>query len=99
MTLLRIIGIFILIYLVFRLITMYVMPWLLRKFIERQRKKFYGEDHSKRGHSKQSSDEREDVHINIKGKKKVSSDDIGEYVDFKEIKDKDTSGSKSKKKK
>lgn len=97
MTLLRIIAVFILIYLIFRLVTMYVMPWLLRKYIERQRKKFYGEGHSKRGHSAKGSDEGEEVHVNIKHKKKISSDDIGEYVDFKEIKDKDKSKPKKKK--
>lgn len=98
MTLLRIIAIFIIIYLFFRVITMYVMPWLLRKFIERQRKKFYGDDHkSKRRSNQKKKDYGDDVHANIKNKRQITSDDIGEYVDYKEIKDKDTKNSKKKK--
>jgi len=90
MTLLRVIAVFILIYLAFRVITMYVMPWLLRKFIERHRKKFYGDNYHGRRSSKKKSKEG-DVHVKQKQKKQISSDDLGEYVDYKEIKDKDTS--------
>ncbi len=98
MTLLRIIAIFIIIYLIFRVITMYVMPWLLRKFIERQRKKFYGDDpKSKRRSSQKKKDYGDEVNVNIKNKRQITSDDIGEYVDYKEIKDKDTKKSKKKK--
>ncbi len=90
MTLLRVIAVFILIYLAFRVITMYVMPWLLRKFIERQSKKFYGENYHGR-RSSQKEPKEGDVHVKQKHKTQISSENLGEYVDYKEIKDKDTS--------
>ncbi|GEM_PF-810931 len=94
MTLLRIIAVFILIYLVFRVVTMYIMPWLLKKFIERQRKKYYGQG-STFGGSRHGRRQKEgDTRISYKQGKQKSSDEIGEYVDFKEIKDKNTSKKK-----
>jgi len=67
------------------------MPWLLRRFIERQRKKFYGDNYSKRKNSRQKKkDHGDEVNVNIKHKRQISSDDVGEYVDYKEIKDKES---------
>lgn len=70
---------------------MYVMPWLLKKFIEKQRKKFYDENHSRKNSTKRKSDEGDEVNVHAKHKKQITSDDIGEYVNFKEIKDNDSS--------
>lgn len=95
MTLIRIIGIFILIYLSFRVFAMYIMPWLLKKLIEKQRKKYYGDKYSKRKSSQRKrTDYGNEVKDNVEHKRKITSDDIGEYVDFKEIKENDTSKSK-----
>ncbi len=94
MTLLRIIIVFILIYLVFRVITLYIMPWLLKKFIERQRKKYYERTGQKDNSYNTKNKSERDINISNNGKKQLSTDDVGEYVDFKEIKDDDTSKNK-----
>ena len=95
MTLIRIIAIFILIYLLFRFVTMYILPWLLKWFIRRQQKKYYGERYSSsQGRERKKRQKEGDVNISYKKRKQISSDEIGEYVDYKEIKDKNSSKKK-----
>ena len=62
MSLLRIIATFILIYLVFRLFTYYVLPWILKWYLKRFKRKFY----ERNPHMRQQEE------TNGKGKSKVS---------------------------
>ncbi len=84
---LRIIATFILIYLVFRFMTMVVFPWIARWYLKRYKKRFYqdnpGAADAARKHSREQKVARE-----------ADTDQIGEYVDYEEITDDTTSGNK-----
>lgn len=71
----RIILIFILIYLIFRILTAWIFPRIVRWYVERYKKRFYEQNPAAR-----SAGEK---------KEKPLSDQIGEYVDYEEIKEKD----------
>ena len=83
---LRIILTFILIYLIFRVLTAYVFPWLVRWYLKRFQKRFYRDNPwfaEQQGRKRQGEDE-----VHIKGKPpKSKKEDLGEYVDFEEIKE------------
>ncbi len=83
---LRLIALFIIIYLAFRLITTWLLPRIVTWYIERQKRKFYDTN----PHARQASKKKKSGDINITysdSPKKGDSDKIGEYVDFEEIKD------------
>jgi hypothetical protein len=89
MALIRIIAIFLLAYLIFRFVTLYILPWVLRSFINRQKEKFYKENPHLRKDQDPSGKKGKggirfsgDVHSNGK-----STGQIGEYVDYEEIKE------------
>lgn len=86
---LRIIATFIIIYLVFRLFTTLILPWLVRWYIARFRKKFYEQNPHLRQEQTHQSKGKSKVKISYsqsqqKGK---SLDDVGEYVDFEDVKE------------
>jgi hypothetical protein len=80
MQLLRTILIIIIAYYLFRLISIYVMPWIARYFIRRSMKGFGEQQKKKAG----------DVHINHAPDKKGALDNIGEYVDYEEVEEEKT---------
>lgn len=91
MTLIRIIATFLLIYLVFRFFTMYIFPLLVRWFINKQKKRFYEQNPHMR-----PPDQEEKKKQGVKFSQKEGSskpgkptDQIGEYVDFEELKEED----------
>lgn len=87
-SLFKIIATFILIYLVFRIFTTWVLPMIARWYINRYRKRFY----ERNPHARQAGQRKKqgDLHISYKGEAgKTSTDDLGEYVDFEEVKEKD----------
>lgn len=56
------------------------MPWLLKRFIKKQQKKYYNKNYYNKEHNHNYNKKKTNT------KKQLSSDDIGEYVDYKEIK-------------
>ncbi len=81
---LRILATFILIYLLFRVLTAVVFPWIAKWYLRRYRKQFYrdnpwAEDAEKRRREAQQGPGHE--------QKSTASDKIGEYVDYEDIKD------------
>lgn len=87
MGLIKIIAVFVLIYLVFRFFTIYLFPSVLRWLVYRQKKKFYGQ-HST-GQKSGTDNSRSKVHFNDHQNRTNghTTDKIGEYVDFEEIKE------------
>lgn len=81
---LEIIGTFILIYLLFRLFAYYILPILLRWFVKRTQKKFYQQYQGFNPEAKSSGPSNQNTEKKHSQKK---LDDIGEYVDFEEIKE------------
>jgi len=77
MGLLRLIAIFILIYLVFRVITLYIIPPVVSWQVSRFKKRFYEEQRRQQQQGQENSS----------SKTKNNNQQIGEYVDFEEIKD------------
>jgi hypothetical protein len=67
---LRLIATFILIYLVFRIVTAWIMPMIVRWYVNRHKKKYYEKNPEVR-----------------RDKPTTKSDQLGEYVDFEEIKE------------
>jgi hypothetical protein len=83
---LRIIGIFILIYLFFRIFTSIILPAIIKWQLNRFKKKYYGQNSQQTDESKKYR--KGDVNITIKEDKKTfDSDNIGDYVDYEDIKD------------
>lgn len=83
---LRLIALFIIIYLAFRLITTWLFPRILKWYIERQKRKFYEANPQARQASKKKKSGDMDITY-TETPKKGNTDKIGEYVDFKEITD------------
>ena len=84
---LEIIGTFVLIYIVFRIITGLIIPWLLKRQLNKFKKKFYEQNQSRQAYSRKRQKGGVNVSMDKKSKKKFDSDNIGEYVDFEEIND------------
>ncbi|TVQ86289.1 MAG: hypothetical protein EA393_12335 [Bacteroidetes bacterium] len=89
MSLIRIIATFILIYLIFRLFTSIVLPWLMRWYLNRFKKKFYEQNPHLRQDQEQTGKGKSKVRITYKRSQQgeKSLDDVGEYVDYEEIKE------------
>ncbi len=87
MSLIRIIATFVLIYLIFRLFTSLVLPWLIRWYLNRFKKKFYEQNPHLRQEEEQSRKSKSKVRITYKRSEQAgkSLDDVGEYVDFEDI--------------
>jgi hypothetical protein len=84
MGLLRTILILLAIYFLFRFIMRVILPLLLKNYIEKKQKEFFGQQ--------QHFDKKEEGKITVKKgsslkNKKKTNDDEGEYVDYEEIKD------------
>ncbi len=84
---LRILGTFIIIYVFFRIFTGIILPAILKWQLNRYKKKYYSQNPG----AKESKRYRKgNVNITMDNQKsEVGSDNIGEYVDFEEIKDND----------
>jgi hypothetical protein len=85
MSLIKLIASFILIYLVFRLITMYLLPVLIRFYLNRFKKKFYEQNPHLRQDEYGNNASDINTPKDTDSGNKISQ--IGEYVDFEEIKD------------
>ncbi len=93
---LRIIATFILIYLVFRLFTHYILPWVARWYLNRFKKKFYEQNPHLRQEKQSDKKSQSGVKISYrKSDEKSGVDDhIGEYIDFEDIKENKKKGNK-----
>ncbi len=81
---LRVIATFILIYLLFRVLTAYVFPLIARWYINRYQKRFYRQNPwAAKAEEKRRQQEKERQGQN----KKPDTDKLGEYVDYEEIND------------
>jgi len=85
---LRILAIFILIYLIFRIIFTFVLPRVARWYLNRYRKRFYRENPEAAEAAEKQKKSRE-YYAQKEKAKKPDTDQLGEYVDFEEIEDKD----------
>ncbi|MFP4064486.1 MAG: DUF4834 family protein [Bacteroidales bacterium] len=83
---LRIIATFIIIYLIFRVLTTVIFPWIAKWYIRRYQKRFYR--NNPQAHQARRKRKDGDVHISRMGdKRKPDTDRLGEYVDYEEIKE------------
>ncbi|MDX9942898.1 MAG: hypothetical protein RBS53_11830 [Bacteroidales bacterium] len=75
----------IIIYLVFRVLTTYVFPWLVKRYIERAKKKFYSDNPQFR---EKQEKKKGDMTITYKEEQdQPDTDKLGEYTDFEDIKE------------
>ena len=81
MQLLKTILIILIIYYLFKLVARYLLPWFAKYFINKAARKYQNQ------HQKQPEKKVGEVSIEYKPEKKGKLDDLGEYVDFKEMKD------------
>ncbi len=83
---LRIIATFIIIYLVFRVLTTVIFPWIAKWYIRRYQKRFYR--NNPQAQQARRKRKNEGVHISrMDDKRKPDTDRIGEYVDYEEIRE------------
>lgn len=82
----KIIATFIIIYLTFRIFTTWVLPMIVRWYINRFKKRFY----QQHPHAREAKEKRRKGDVQITYTKEpgmTDSSGIGEYVDFEEVKD------------
>ncbi|PCJ82448.1 MAG: DUF4834 domain-containing protein [Flavobacteriales bacterium] len=83
--LLRTILIILLIYFVIRLFTRYVMPFLLRMFVNKAQRNFEQKMNEMHGQQEQRPEGEMRVDYNPNKNQKKKKDDDGEYVDYEEV--------------
>lgn len=81
MQLLRTILIIIIVYYLFKLFVRYVMPYIARYFIRKTIDNF-------EKHQTHSRPKHDDLNVEKTAHRKKNLDDLGEYVDYEEIKEK-----------
>lgn len=84
----KIIATFIIIYLFFRIFTTWILPMIIRWYINRFKKRFY----QQHPHASEAKEKRRKGNVHITYTKetgKTDTNSIGEYVDFEEVKDSD----------
>lgn len=86
--LLKIIATFILIYLIFRIFIAWILPMIARWYINRFKKRFYQQNpHTRQARERHTSGEVNITYTQDPGQ--ATTSDLGEYVDFEEIKEKE----------
>ncbi len=75
---------FILIYMLFRVIGKYLLPFLLKYYLKRFQQKFYQQNPHIDPNRKEGDTNIESTPDN-KSKKRKTTDNIGEYIDYEEI--------------
>lgn len=90
--LLRFLLFVIILYLVFRLLGRYVLPWLVKRYVRNVQKKYYRDNPHMDPRSRKKGKQKKEGNIHIKrsGKKDDSRNDdsgLGEYVDYEDIND------------
>lgn len=88
MPLLRIVATFILIYLAFRVFTLYILPYLVRWYLGRVKRKFYEQNPHLRPDDEPAQGKGPHVSYKKSSDSSKSLDQIGEYVDFEDLEEK-----------
>lgn len=65
----------------------YLLPYLVKRFIEKQKEKFYNANpHMQKEYADNNNKKEGEIEINRYTKNnRVNSDSVGEYVDFEEL--------------
>ncbi len=87
MPLLNFFIVIVLLYIFFRVLGRYILPYLVKRYINKQKEKFYRQSpYYKKKEEETKKDN--DIHIkDISEEGKRKKDDLGEYVDFEEMDD------------
>lgn len=85
---LRIIATFIFIYLLFRILTTMIFPAIARWYLKRYKKRFY-QNNPWAARAEENNSQKRQTNHQKSPKSKPDTDQLGEYVDFEEIKDND----------
>ena len=86
--LLKIIATFILIYLIFRIFIAWILPMIVRWYLNRFKKRFYQQN----PHTRQARERHTPGEVSItytQEPAQAATNELGEYVDFEEIKEKE----------
>ena len=85
MGLIRLALFLLLIYLLAKLFTRYLLPYILKRFIRKTEEKYKRQQQEYQDQTKKEGD----IRINYKNKKhqQKKTDDLGEYVDYEEVDD------------
>ncbi|MFP4288446.1 MAG: DUF4834 family protein [Bacteroidota bacterium] len=99
---LKILAIFILIYLIVRLFAVVIFPRIVKWYVRRIQRQFYNAQsgHREQRQSQKQSKGSSKVRITYKkgaGKSSAASEKVGEYVDYEEVKEENTSEKNPKK--
>ncbi|MFW6248889.1 MAG: DUF4834 family protein [Bacteroidota bacterium] len=99
---LKILAIFILIYLTLKLFAIVIFPRLVKWYFRRIQKQFYNAQSGHREHRQSQKQGRGSSKVKITynrgtGKSSAASEKVGEYVDYEEIKEENTPGKNSTK--
>ncbi|MGM0567210.1 MAG: DUF4834 family protein [Bacteroidota bacterium] len=88
MGLIRLALFLLLIYLLAKLFTRYLLPYILKRFIRKTEEKYKRQQRDYQDQTKKEGD----IRINYKNKnhQHKKTDDLGEYVDYEEVDDKKT---------
>lgn len=84
MTFFKIILVFILIYLLFSILIRYVFPYLIKRHFRKTQEKFYGKSTESKKRKKEGA---VNIDYDPNNNNKKNGDDLGEYVDYEEIKE------------
>lgn len=83
---LKFIGALVVFYLVFRVLITYVFPWMVKRYIERAKDKFYAENPQYKERQEKKKGEMTITYKKEDGQ--PDTDKLGEYTDFEDIKEK-----------
>lgn len=87
--LLKLIIVFLAFYLFFKLFTIYVTPWLVKLFLKRIQKKFFNQNPDM-DHDSPAKKGKVTIHRMKDRKNNDIPPDLGDYVDFEELKNNQT---------
>ena len=73
----------IILYILFRLLGMYLLPWAVKRYLKNFEKKFYKQNNT---YPYKKNGIEINYNENTRNKKNLNIDNIGEYVDFEENK-------------
>ena len=82
----RVLLIIFFIYLFFRILVRYILPWLVLRYVNKSKEEFY-RDNPQYSERQQKKEGEMTISIKRTSQGKPNSDKIGDYTDFEEIKD------------
>lgn len=85
MSFLKLVILIFAVYLVFRLFALYIAPWLMRLFLKRIQKNFFGQNPQMRDYSNTREGD-VTIHRTKDNKDNDIPKDLGDYIDYEEVK-------------